>query len=70
MNSVKFQFHGKTAHAAGDPHNGRRLWTGGTPNVGANYLREHDSGRRDPLRHNLWRRPANVVPAEAERGTS
>ena len=23
MNSVKFQFHGKTAHAAGDPHNGR-----------------------------------------------
>ncbi|QOR36614.1 amidohydrolase [Clostridium sp. 'deep sea'] len=42
MNSVKFNFHGKTAHAAGDPHNGRSaLDAVELMNVGVNYLREH-----------------------------
>jgi len=42
MNSVKFSFHGVTAHAAGDPHNGRSaLDAVELMNVGANYLREH-----------------------------
>lgn len=42
LNSAKFQFFGKTAHAAGDPHNGRSaLDAVELMNVGANYLREH-----------------------------
>lgn len=68
MNSAKFQFFGKTAHAAGDPHNGRSaLDAVELMNVGANYLREHvikdasihyviTSGGGQP----------NVVPAFAE----
>ncbi len=42
MNSVKFHFHGVTAHAGGDPHNGRSaLDAVELLNVSANYLREH-----------------------------
>lgn len=42
LNSVKFHFVGKTAHAGGDPHNGRSaLDAVELMNVGANYLREH-----------------------------
>jgi len=42
VNSVIFAFHGRTAHAAGDPQNGRSaLDAVELMNVGANYLREH-----------------------------
>lgn len=42
MNTVKFHFKGRTAHAGGDPHNGRSaLDAVELTNVGANYLREH-----------------------------
>ena len=41
-NSIKFTFKGRTAHAGGDPHNGRSaLDAVELMNVGANYLREH-----------------------------
>lgn len=42
MNSAKFHFKGKTAHAGADPHNGRSaLDSVELMNIGANYLREH-----------------------------
>ena len=42
LNSAVFHFHGRTAHAGGDPHNGRSaLDAVELMNVGANYLREH-----------------------------
>ncbi len=42
LNSAKFHFTGVTAHAGGDPHNGRSaLDAVELTNVGANYLREH-----------------------------
>ena len=42
INSVKFHFKGRTAHAGGDPHNGRSaLDAVELCNVGAQYLREH-----------------------------
>ena len=42
LNSVKFHFKGITAHAGGDPHNGRSaLDAVEITNVGCNYLREH-----------------------------
>ncbi len=42
MNSARFTFHGRTAHAGGDPHNGRSaLDAVELMNVAANYLREH-----------------------------
>ena len=42
MNSAKFHFHGRTAHAASDPFNGRSaLDAVEIMNVAANYLREH-----------------------------
>lgn len=42
LNSVEFRFKGITAHAGGDPHNGRSaLDAVELMNVGANYLREH-----------------------------
>jgi aminobenzoyl-glutamate utilization protein B len=41
-NSLKFTFKGRTAHAGGDPHNGRSaLDAVELMNVGSNYLREH-----------------------------
>ena len=42
MNSVKFHFHGKAAHAAGHPFDGRSaLDAVELMNVAANYMREH-----------------------------
>ncbi len=42
LNSVKFNFRGRTAHAGGDPQNGRSaLDAVELTNVAANYLREH-----------------------------
>lgn len=42
LNSAVFHFHGVTAHAGGDPHNGRSaLDAVEIMSVGANYLREH-----------------------------
>jgi aminobenzoyl-glutamate utilization protein B len=42
MDSVKFRFRGRTAHAAGAPHLGRSaLDAAELMNVGCNYLREH-----------------------------
>ena len=42
LNSAKFHFKGRTAHAGGDPHNGRSaLDAVELMDVGANYLREH-----------------------------
>lgn len=68
MNSAKFRFHGKTAHAAGDPHNGRSaLDAVELMNVGANYMREHviNTARIHYVITNGGGQP-NVVPAEAE----
>lgn len=68
MNSAKFRFHGKTAHAAADPHNGRSaLDAVELMNVGANYLREHviNQARIHYVITNGGGQP-NVVPAEAE----
>jgi len=42
LNSAKFHFKGVTAHAGGDPYNGRSaLDAAELMNVGANFLREH-----------------------------
>ena len=42
LNSAIFHFKGRTAHAGGDPHNGRSaLDAAELMSVGANYLREH-----------------------------
>lgn len=42
LNSAVFHFHGITAHAGGDPYNGRSaLDAVELMNVGSNYLREH-----------------------------
>src|SRR5660397_217722 len=42
LNTVKFHFKGQTAHAGGDPHNGRSALDAlEVMNVGAQYLREH-----------------------------
>jgi len=44
LNSVKFNFHGLTSHAAADPERGKSaLDAVELMNVGANYLREHIS---------------------------
>ena len=68
MNSVKFTFHGRTAHAAGDPHNGRSaLDAVELMNIGANYLREHiiEKARLHYVITDGGGEP-NVVPAHAE----
>lgn len=68
MDSAKFRFFGKTAHAAGDPHNGRSaLDAVELMNVGANYLREHviNTARIHYVITEGGGQP-NVVPAEAE----
>ncbi|MEE9276000.1 MAG: amidohydrolase [bacterium] len=42
MDSIVYEFYGKTAHAAGDPHNGRSALDGiEIMNYGVNMLREH-----------------------------
>jgi len=65
---VIFSFHGRTAHAAGDPYNGRSaLDAVELMNIGVNYLREHvdPSARIHYTIINGGGEP-NVVPAEAE----
>ena len=68
MNSVVFKFHGRTAHAAGDPQNGRSaLDAVELMNVGANFMREHmipDARLHYIITHGGD--TPNVVPAEAE----
>ncbi|MFX1536080.1 MAG: M20 family metallopeptidase [Promethearchaeota archaeon] len=65
--SVLFKFHGRSAHAAGDPFNGRSaLDAVELMNVGSNYLREHiiSDARIHYVITNGGEAP-NVVPAEA-----
>ena len=67
MNSAKFHFHGRTAHAAADPFNGRSaLDAVEIMNVSVNYLREHviPDVRIHYVITNGGGEP-NVVPAEA-----
>jgi aminobenzoyl-glutamate utilization protein B len=68
INSVVFKFHGRTAHAAGDPQNGRSaLDAVELMNIGANYMREHmipDARLHYVITHGGD--APNVVPAEAE----
>ena len=67
MNSARFRFHGKTAHAGGDPHNGRSaLDAVELMNVAANYLREHivEKARLHYVITDGGGEP-NVVPAHA-----
>ncbi len=68
LNSVFFKFHGKTAHAAADPYNGRSaLDAVELMNIGANYLREHMIS--DARLHYVITKGGlapNIVPAEAE----
>lgn len=67
MNSAKFHFHGKTAHAASDPYNGRSaLDAVEIMNVSVNYLREHviPDVRMHYVITNGGGEP-NVVPAES-----
>jgi aminobenzoyl-glutamate utilization protein B len=68
MNSVVFKFHGRTAHAAGDPQNGRSaLDAVELMNIGANFMREHmisDARIHYVITHGGD--VPNVVPAEAE----
>ncbi len=68
LNSVIFRFHGRTAHAAADPFNGRSaLDAVELMNVGANYMREHiiPDARIHYVITNGGSAP-NVVPEEAE----
>jgi aminobenzoyl-glutamate utilization protein B len=65
---VGFQFHGKPAHAAADPYNGRSaLDAVELMNVGVNYLREHmiPDARVHYVITNGGGTAPNVVPAEA-----
>jgi aminobenzoyl-glutamate utilization protein B len=67
-NSVRFAFHGRTAHAAAQPHMGiSALDAVELMNVGANFLREHiiQDARLHYVITNGGGQP-NVVPAEAE----
>ena len=42
VNRYYFRFHGKSAHAAADPHSGRSALDAlELMNIGVNYLREH-----------------------------
>ena len=65
---VVFKFHGKPAHAAADPYNGRSaLDAVELMNVGVNYLREHmiPDARIHYVITNGGGIAPNVVPAEA-----
>lgn len=67
MNDVIFKFYGQTAHAAGDPQNGRSaLDAVELMNIGANYMREHiiSDARLHYVITNGGQVP-NVVPSEA-----
>ncbi|NLL82058.1 MAG: amidohydrolase [Tissierellia bacterium] len=68
MNTMKFRFHGISAHAAQSPESGRSaLDAVELMNVGANYMREHviDKARIHYTITNAGGAP-NIVPAEAE----
>ena len=68
VNNIKYRFHGRTAHAAGNPETGRSaLDAVELMNVGVNYLREHviDAARIHYVITNGGGAP-NVVPDEAE----
>jgi aminobenzoyl-glutamate utilization protein B len=68
MNSVRFAFHGRTAHAASAPHMGiSALDAVELMNVGVNFLREHviQEARIHYVITNGGGQP-NVVPAQAE----
>lgn len=65
---VVFKFHGKPAHAAADPYNGRSaLDAVELMNIGVNYLREHmiPAARIHYVITNGGGPAPNVVPAEA-----
>jgi len=67
MNSVKFEFFGVAAHAAGSPHRGRSaLDAVELMNIGVNYLREHivQEARIHYVIEDGGHEP-NVVPAYA-----
>ncbi|MBX0329980.1 amidohydrolase [Oscillochloris sp. ZM17-4] len=68
MNSFKVNFHGVTAHAAADPHNGRSALDGAMlMDIGVNYLREHiipDARIHSVITHGG--QAPNVVPAYAQ----
>ncbi|NMB19339.1 MAG: amidohydrolase [Firmicutes bacterium] len=67
-NSIKFTFHGISAHAAQSPESGRSaLDAVELMNVGANYLREHiiDEARVHYTITNAGGSP-NIIPEEAE----
>jgi aminobenzoyl-glutamate utilization protein B len=68
MNSVRFTFHGVSAHAAGMPENGRSaLDAVELMNVGANFLREHvHSSTRIHYVITDGGLAPNVVPSRAE----
>ena len=68
MNSMKFTFHGRTAHAAADPQNGRSaLDAVELMNVAANYLREHvETDVRLHYAITNGGGEPNVVPAKAQ----
>ncbi len=68
MDNIKFRFHGKTAHAGGNPEQGRSaLDAVELMNTGVNYMREHviQEARIHYVISNGGGAP-NVVPAEAE----
>lgn len=68
MNTMKFKFHGISAHAAQSPESGRSaLDAVELMNTGANYMREHiiDKARVHYTITNAGGAP-NIVPAEAE----
>ncbi len=68
MSSIKFRFFGKTAHGAGDPHNGRSaLDAVELTNTGVNFMREHviDKARIHYVITDGGGAP-NVVPDRAE----
>jgi len=67
MNSAIFHFKGRTAHAGGDPHNGRSaLDAAELMSVGAQYLREHVTS--DVRIHYSYKEAGtapNIVPDKA-----
>ena len=67
LNSAIFHFKGRTAHAGGDPHNGRSaLDADEIMSVGANYLREHVTS--DVRIHYVYKEAGtapNIVPDKA-----
>lgn len=68
MNTMKFKFHGISAHAAQSPESGRSaLDAVELMNTGANYMREHiiEKARVHYTITNAGGAP-NIVPAEAE----